>query len=166
MPHEDSVQVVKFARNITSPIFGSAVIEIGAKGNAASLLGIHTSVSGLFVTDSLQLFFALSSNPAHELTPPATAAAFFNDPALYGSNAITSVLTAAGTTGRARALLVTLITPLYGLIRPRRQIIVFMFIHATNTLAIRAEIFYRPIQLNRTDLDTLDLKYGKYRRGA
>lgn len=154
MPAEGKPQVMTFSRNVTSPNFGSAPIEMGAKGFAVELFAAH-----YFVENAVGAFnshFALSSNPEHELTPPPTTNDFLSDPAIYGHSG--SEIASTFLTSMTR------IIPLYGIIRPRRQILVWVWDTATATNFIRAEIYYRLIELGKTELDTLNLKYGKYRR--
>ena len=163
MPREGNVQVVVVPVSAAANASGSAVVEIGARGEAVEILGIHFGIEQ-FVSNATQvLHIGLSTNPSHELTPPVSTTAFLTDKAIYGSMDLSNA-EVVGAAGIWQATVSTNVIPLYGIIRPRRQILVWRM--EGPGVPIRSEIYYRPLNLNKTDLDALNLKYGKYRRGA
>ena len=162
MPEEGKLQVVSFARDITANDFGGAPIEMGARGEAVELWGLHLIIGEMAVIISQSLMVALSSNPRHELTPPGSEDAFVIDPALYGM----AMSRKTSHTNVGEIYVPQNFVPLYGIVRPRRQILVWSFIRPAANVVFRVEIYYRPVSLNKADLDTLNLKYGKYRRMA
>ncbi len=164
MPPEGNVQIAAFGFEVPGVGSGAFAVEIGAKGEAAKLLAIHYSLQRVFPETGQRYQMALSSNPNHLLTQPPTEIAMLTDKALYAFWAFTHE-EIVGAAGVWQAIQNTQVIPLYGLIRPRRQIFVFRSFAETTT-NLRIEIYYTPISLGKTELDTLDLKYGKYRRGA
>ncbi len=166
MPDEGKVQIVR--RSLVIPTGArpiSTPVEMGAKGEAVELLGIHTSLFNFSSLDTFTLITALSFNPSHEQLTPTDRIAMIADPALYGTSLSfkSEDLTVEG--GRVYEQN-TQIIPLYGLVRPRRQILVVLYTSIGATGHIRIEIYYRPIRLSKVDLDSLNLKFGKYRRHA
>ena len=165
MPPEGNTQVAVVSFRAATDTGASVVFEIGARGVAVELIAIHYQFSGGWLPDAnRQLFIGLSSNPVHQQTPPVSIDQFLVDRAVYGIgyHHFLQVLTVEG----ARTILLeTLVIPLYGLVRPRRQILVATGASG-GAIQMRAEVYYRPTSLSRVDLDTLNLKYGKYRRGA
>ena len=153
MPQEGNIQVVTFSKELTSPDFRSAAIEVGARGEAVELLGVHYFLETILTAGTFNV--GLSSNPEHVLNPPATTDLFLFDPAIYGKSGWQKLNVNESETR---------VIPLYGLIRPRRQIIVWAWESASIVAILTIEVYYRPVQLSKTDLDTLNLKYGKYRR--
>ncbi|KKL76098.1 hypothetical protein LCGC14_2048320 [marine sediment metagenome] len=162
MPQEGNLQVVSFARSIDADDFGAVPVEMGARGEAVELWGLHLIPGEMGVVVSQSLMVALSSNPSHELTPPGSEDAFLADRALYGM----AMARKTSHTAIGEIIVPQDFVPLYGIVRPRRQILVWSFIRPAATLVFRVEIYYRPVSLNKHDLDALNLKYGKYRRGA
>lgn len=140
---------------------GSMPVEMGARGEAVELLGIHTSITQVFDISGFYLATALSSNPAWYPTPPiVTTQGLLEDKSVYGVGVI---LGQTITTVGAKAFTLPII-PLYGIVRPRRQILVWSFQLSGGPVTFRVEIYYRPVKLGKEDLDSLNLKYGKYRR--
>lgn len=169
MRQGDNVHMVTVWARPASPEYGSRVIEFGARGNAVRLLAVHYSSDFFQANSSAYLSCALSEDPRHEVTPPSTQELFHeNAKALYGKyNWIHAQVIDAGA-GEAygvTGMLQTAVIPLYGIIRPRRQIFVYYWLHSTGPQTrLIAEVYYEPVSLDRTTLDTLDRKYGKYRR--
>ena len=162
MQDEGKVQVVNYARTVTSPSFSSLVVEMGARGEAVEMIALHISISAILPsTTQRSIVVALSTDPSHEVVPPVARIAMFSLKALYG---FSSGFWQVGASGGARSS--TEIIPLYGLVRPRRQILVWAWVGITEEQTFRVEIYYRPVSLNKEDLDALNLKYGKYRRMA
>lgn len=162
MPAEDNVQVVSRAIVTEATDNNSLVIDVGARGQAVELLAIHYNFRQFNANETQYLLIALSSNPEHELVIPATAALFLSDASSYGFLALNHLET-VGAAGVWQVLLPVIVVPLYGLVRPRRQILMWRFA-GDSSLSLRADIYYRPVSLNKTELDSLNLKYGKYRR--
>ena len=166
MPHEGNVQIALVTRTLTGGVPFGAAFEVGSRGEAVKIIAIHYSVGRFFGAGTLtnRLKVALSTNPEHALSPPATEGEFMNDKALYGAISV-GTEKFIGAPGVEEVGWVTSVIPLHGIIRPRRQIIVGFWISqlAAN---FRAEVYYIPVQMNKTELDALNLKYGKYRRGA
>ncbi|KKM65648.1 hypothetical protein LCGC14_1489110 [marine sediment metagenome] len=165
MPQEGNVQVVVPTVSVEAGTAKGFVVELGAKGEAVALLGLHVGIEEFLPSGEFVVFVALSSNPGHLLTPPATSAARAGDKALYGATLLTGreVLDTSG--GRTYTI-PSISTPLYGLIRPRRQVLIVFFVNPGVLPKIRVEIYYKPLSLGKIELDALNLKYGKYRRGA
>ncbi len=153
------VQMVNYARLISAGQ-ESMPVEMGARGEAVELLGIHTAITEVTNTSSFQLVTALCSNPAFYPTPPiGSTQALLEDKSMYG----VGVIQGQTMTAVAAKVFILPIIPLYGIVRPRRQILVWS-LAAGAAVVFRIEIFYRPVKLGKEDLDSLNLKYGKYRR--
>ena len=165
MPQEGNVQVVVPTLAVVEGTTTGSVVEFGARGEAVALQGLHVAIEGFSSAVELIVFVALSSNPGHLLTPPVTDAARRGDKALYGATIFACREELTSTGGRTYCV-PSISTPLYGLIRPRRQILLINFINPGVTPTIRVEIYYKPLSLGKIELDALNLKYGKYRRGA
>ena len=162
MPQEGNVQVANFSRLFTSGLFMSTAIEMGAKGEAVSLLQMSISMGQILGPPGLNLAAGLSSNPNHLLDPPISFGSLLLDPAIYGVMSVISDITVGG----SHNLLVTQSLDLKGILRPRRQILAIGYGTAAAVMVVRVEILYRPVTMGKNDLDTLNRKYGLYRRGA
>lgn len=156
----DDVQVAVVHERPESSDFGSKIIEMGGgEGNVVELIAVHWHielVNGAIMWQSL----ALSSNPEHLLTPPADIASNQLDVALYGRAVWIGRTDAVGESWVAG----TIVVPLYGIIRPRKQIMVWGIIASTSVVGLTGEIYYRPVVLAQRDRDSINRKYGKYRR--
>ena len=166
MPQEGNAQVAVFSRigMVSGAVQGNPV-EIGARGQAIKLLGLSLSIADIIATAAYEFFFALSSNPEHELNPPATGNDRFTSRALYGTVFLQKAQNLQVEGGRVYEN-TTVVVPLHGIVRPRRQIAVSIFTQAGVTGRLRVEIYYQPQAISKVELDALNLKYGKYRRGA
>lgn len=159
MQVDGNVQVAVFHDRPSSPDNGALIAEMGGgEGNLVRLLGAHWSIEGLVAGQTL-VGFALSSNPEHL---PAGAGAFdfwLADKALYAravwiSNFVTSGYDSIG----------SIYVPLYGIIRPRRQIIVWTIINGEAATGFNLEVYYQPTTAPFTEREEVNRKYGKYRR--
>ena len=162
MPEEGNIQVKVMSQLLTSVTEVSRVAEMGAKGEAVRLEQISLSIAPAFGELDISLAVGLSSNPVH-LTSVLNALGIMSDPAIYG------VLSTMGGffAGGSQSLHRTISMDLKGIIRPRRQILLWAYASGDSSVVLgRVEILYRPIQLGKVDLDALNLKYGKYRRSA
>lgn len=168
MPGEGStqVQVANFSVRTGTGITKTAIsIEVGGRGEVAELWGVHYSHFDLFPVTYVEgfAFHGLSTNP--ELLEAAPLAAmdhwdFAADHSIYGRYMWRHRAQGVGGTS---ALIDTSIIPLYGLVRPRRQVWVIVTI-SFDGIDAAMELYYRPIRLAQDDQDAIDRKYGKYRR--
>lgn len=161
MPEEGKVQVVSVTRLFGTNESNNAVIEMGARGQAVELLGVHYTLSNLSAATSIGIEIGLSSNPENEGFPFIGSVTPNFDPSVYGYWDY-SILTLTGVGHVVREP--QGIIPLYGLVRPRRQVLIFVF--NGGTAELRTEVYYRSVSLVKEDLDSLNLKFGKYRRTA
>ncbi|KKL76935.1 hypothetical protein LCGC14_2039890 [marine sediment metagenome] len=164
MPVAGKVQVASLHISSNVSTGQGFAFQIGARGEAVELLGVHYFYTGGPMNVDHSLLLGISSNPGHLTNPPSTLVGFLADKAIYGENIrdYRQLITVEG--GRVSQIQ-TVIIPLYGLVRPRRQILVSLAT-TPSVQEVRAEVYYRPVTLSKIELDSLDLKYGKYRRGA
>lgn len=162
MQEEGNVQTVSFYTLLAAADFRTTVLEMGARGEAIKLLGINFSIESFPAQESQFMAVGLSSNPSHIATPPASLPVIMADKAIYALF-ISRHTESVGAAGVWQTNIETKVIPLFGIIRPRRQVLVWGF-GGDSVSAFRAEVFYRPVSLGKTELDTLNLKYGKYRR--
>ncbi|MBA7582725.1 hypothetical protein ES708_24662 [subsurface metagenome] len=176
MPQEDSNPVevanfsIKVGQELVDEVTRFAVpIDFGGHGDVCELLAVHYSPYDLFASKYVEgMFFSgLSSN--FELLDNLTLASmshwdFAADRSIYGRYMWRHRQQGATpATGNTMALIDTSIIPLYGLIRPRRQVWVIVTIGFPGINAAM-ELYYRPIRLADEDRDTVNRRYGKYRR--
>lgn len=160
-----NVQVATVEERYFSPVYAGLPISFGAVGQAVKLHAVHYSFDFFVASASLYVTCALSTNPQHELNPPGDQDLFYQDEALYGFASLLYGQSRDGINwGLSASIPATIVIPLYGIIRPRRQVLVFYFLHSGQYIRIRTEVYYEPITLDRVSLDALDRKYGKYRR--
>lgn len=164
MRHGDNVQVAIKEFRSEAVTYNSMIIEFGALGQAVKLKAVHWHIDFATSTTNNYLAMALSSNPRHDLNPPGDQDLFFEDESLYGFGSFVYNQAAAGSDYARMVTFYSIIIPLYGLIRPRRQRIVWYHLASGIQIRLRAEIYYEAIELDRVTLETLDRKYGKYRR--
>jgi len=157
------IEVATLYERPTSPVFGSIPLVMGAEGQAVAIEAVHYSIDFMDEAFNAYLAIALSSNPAHELIPPATIDDMHSNKALYGFSSMFRPFDLVSQ-GASSTLVNSRIIPLYGVIRPRRQILVYYWLHQSHQTRIRVEVFYQVVSLTINELDTLDRKYGKYRR--
>ena len=147
-----------------SPGGGAVPLEFGAHGNAIKLLAVHYTLQNIFSGMPGQISVAISSNPAHDPNPLLGVDYLNEQKSLYGFFRRDWELIIAGEAYGFMSMYSTEIVPLYGLIRPRRQLLVWLFQNLTATINIRADIYYEPVILGKIQLDTLNRRFGKYRR--
>lgn len=154
----------------TQTTYSSVVVEfpIGL-GEAVSLLAVHWHLESAKNQTGDALFIAaLSENPEHELDPPAGVAELQGNLSLYGMATWAhhiAIVTAGADYGYAWEDSVhTLIIPLYGILRPKRQIAVFANVWHTGLTGIRGEIYYMAMSTPTDIVNAMNRRYGKYRR--
>ena len=134
-------------------------------GEAVSLIAIHWHLEQLSGVSAATLFMAaLSENPEHELAPPLGIAEFQGNQSLYGMASFLNYLNLGGTDRGAGNCWGSQIIPLYGILRPKRQIAVFANAWAAGLTGIRGEIYYEEELPSRQVVDAISRRYGKYRR--
>ncbi|MBA7689331.1 hypothetical protein ES703_97837 [subsurface metagenome] len=162
----DDVQIAQL--NITIKPNGpgsvgvSRPIEFGAKGDAVRLFEAHYSVREAHVETgtTIRAYFALTTDPAFLVTPPLYAA-FFTDDSFYGRGIYVVRTTSTVDIVKFESLII----PLWGIIRPRRQIFCAIASQAEHSPQyVNAEFFYESVDLSLPDMASLNRKYGKYRR--
>lgn len=164
MPVDDEIQVGVFYFRPPSPGSGSSPIEMGGgEGNLVRILACHWNFELVNTFSGAQTFFgvALSSNPEHELTPLVNFEDFQANKALYARSL--EVLQHFGT-GDTTAWRETQIIPVYGLVRPRRQIMVSTLLTQELVTGIGLEVYYQAFSAPFTEREEVNRKYGKYRR--
>lgn len=165
MHPEDDIEVaVSYWRTGASPTYESKPIEMGARGEVVSILGVHYSLDYLVSGVLGYRYIALSSNPGHELTPPSTQDLFFGDKAFYAFASFINVFKVTGDHYGLNDHFFSIFVPLYGMVRPRRQIICIGNLVGNEQFRLRTEVYYRPVHLGQPDLVTINRKFGKYRR--
>lgn len=179
MPHEDEMQVAVFSArpNVQTTDNGSAPIEMGGgEGNLVRIWACHWAIELLKMPEEalsgdLFLGLALSSNPEHELTPLEDFVDFQDNKALYARGQWTwnfrafAFLQIEGAYASDRqAQTQTQIIPVYGLVRPRRQIFVWSLLAFTAAMGLTLEVYYTAFGATRTEREEVNRKYGKYRR--
>ena len=140
-------------------------IEIGAKGKLVKIHGVHYLSGYLETLESGTHHWAtaLSSNPEHAGDLALGLDDFYGSPALYASHHWNyRVMTSDA--GRAMMWDKTAIIPLYGLIRPSRQVWINYKIVRDPVDRWAVEIYYEDVEIGRVDQDAYNRKYGKYRR--
>ena len=130
-----------------------------------SLLAIHwqlesmknNATSGLFVA-------ALSENPEHELNPPIGVAELQGNLSLYGMATWMQIAGQGGSDWGWATSSHTLIIPLYGILRPKRQVAVFASIWHTGVTGVRGEIYYEEETPPSNIVEAINRRSGKFRR--
>lgn len=137
---------------------------VGRRDRAARLFGVHYSIDDLSsaINVDQSIIIALSENPEHDVVPPATLEIARRDKALYGFYEL-SRRHGIVTTGGGDFRTTTKIIPLYGILVPFRQRIIVVN-ELDDTMEIRAEIYYEPVLLPETDLESINRQHGAYRR--
>lgn len=132
-------------------------------GEAVSLIAIHWHIESVAdAGGSALLMAALSENPNHEANPPGGVAEFQGDLSLYGMASFAEWAGGVAHGGRM-AIYGVQVIPLYGILRPKRQIAVFANIWGAIT-GIRGEIYYEEARPGTDVVDAINRRYGKYRR--
>jgi len=107
---------------------------------------------------------ALSSNPEHEGELDLGLDDLFGSPAIYATRMHVNRCDLVSTGGYAWHD-ETEIIPLYGIIRPRRQVWVEYMVAHDGSNRTGIEIYYSEIDATRPQEAQVNYKYGKYRRG-
>ena len=165
MPHEDDIKVASFTfEGGAGPAFREGVsIEVGGRGKVVQLWAAHYHITNF----DTALVFAqwstgISENPEHALDPPLSSSAMARSRAVYGR-----MTWNGGWAGNAGTWDVKpWVIPLYGIIRPRRQIWVNVGVMGeVNDFKPVLELYYTPIDtLPRQVLNSINRSRGKYRR--
>lgn len=181
MPQDDEMQVGVFHAFSGTAISeeGSLPVELGGgEGNLVRIWACHWAIDFINLEsdhgagiDRL-IGLGLSSNPEHELTPLVDFQDFQRSQAVYAraqwvfnhrhSSLQNGINWADNEDISVRT--VPQLVPLYGLVRPRRQIMVWTLINGTARTGMRLEIYYTPFGATRTEREEVNRKYGKYRR--
>jgi len=163
MPPEDRpVQVATIAHRTGVPdTYEGAPIEMGAIGEVVELLAVHYSLDVIGYPTNWRLGLGLSSNPEHLLNPPGSYEEFLVHNSIYGKMVLVWNWQGTGVVWRE---FFTQIIPLYGIIRPRRQVFTIAYEGVTSLLWCVAEIYYRPVDVDKVTKDLVNRKFGKYRR--
>lgn len=148
--------------------FQTVSIEMGGRGQVVELWGVNYIVHDVLADAPLLQGFAcsLSSNP--EYLRGGGPAAGYNfaewgdDPSVYARWSWWFRRPAAASHYDEELVTPTPL-PMYGIVRPRRQVFLCGENGATK-LKATVEVYYRPIHLAQADQDAVDRKYGKYRR--
>jgi len=158
MQADDEVKVLVQPIKSTSNIVEGFPIEFGVATNQiVKLWGIKYSWEALTI-GSRQGVMCLSNNPQHLVTPPASLKALILDPAVYAYFEWLMYLEVQG--GQTMS---TVQLPLYGLIVPKRQVLL-SYQTLTTTGDQRAEIYYSAVTATPEEIGAVNLKQGKYRR--
>jgi len=166
MPLEDRPVQIAIASlgSDAPPTAGATPIEMGGRGDVVELIAVHYSMNIVNTPVLLQYALALSSDPEHELAPPATIEAILVDTSVYAVLAQIKALTTSATGYATTMEFNTRIIPLHGIVRPRRQIFIMTYEGTVQPILARAELYYRPISVDKVTQDVINRRYGKYRR--
>lgn len=143
---------------------------VGRKDRAVRLWGAKYSISGFTASAGVTLTwgFALSENPEHELAAnrPTLVFAFSNE-AIYAFHYARkgAFQFQQGEHGGGAYAFEdhTAHIPLYGILRPFRQIAMF-WNESDAGVKMRAEFYYSPVSEGVIDLESLNRQKGAYRR--
>lgn len=166
MPAEDKpVEVLNvFPRIETSPSEAAIPVEMGAQGNVVELIAIHYSLPDVSIIDNFRCMMVLSSNPNHLLNPPAGRFLNSSTPGLYGAGYLVGNFMSNGINYAVSEVIKTLIIPLYGLMRPRRQVLIVSMTCVHAPMTCHVEIYYRPVSLSNELENSINRKFGKFKR--
>ncbi len=159
MQVDDSVRVI--TKNINFSIVGQKAIPvnfgIGHKDWVVQLLGITNSIWIELVTEFSWCAVCLCEDPRLLTTPPTLHQMYELD-SCYALWAYPLYHTLNCTTLRDSAHL-----PLYGLLRPFRQLLCFATGYAV-PMKFKVEIFYRMVKISPEESSALARQKGAYRR--
>jgi len=134
-------------------------------GEVVSLIAIHWHIEQMKQAIGQGIFIAaLSENPDHELNPPIGVAEFQGNLSLYGMATWIQFSAYAGTDYSWGVNSNSLIIPLYGILRPKRQVAVFANVWAGGYTGVRGEIYYIEERPGADIVNAISRRYGKYRR--
>lgn len=164
MAHDLIKKKVIFLRTRMSTYASIAVeFPIGI-GQVVSLIAIHWHLEQVkSSTGAGLLMAALSENPEHLANPPIGVAEFQGDPDMYGMATWASFSLVNGSDWARDSVTHSLIVPLYGMLRPKRQIAVFANVWVDYT-GVRGEIYYEEETPSSEVVNAISRRYGKYRR--
>lgn len=165
MPHEDDVKVASFdVHDEDGVAFERGLpIEVGGRGKVVQLWGAHYLLTNMDTALTfMQFVTGLSENPEHVLNPPASAIAMSQSRAVYGRAHWNAGWAGAAGTWNTLGMWV----PLYGIIRPRRQVWVMVGVQGESVQFNPVlELYYTPIDtLPRQVINAVNRSRGKYRR--
>ena len=168
MPQDDEMQVGVFYLPEVGALtnIGQAIEFGGGEGNLVRLWAAHWSIEFTDTRDGPVFSFlgcAISSDPEHILNPPGGFQDALGHKALY-ARAIWNY--AHDGIGDTTSFTNTQVIPLYGLVRPRRQVMtaIQLWGELEEVNSIGLEVYYTPMSAIRTEREEVNRKYGKYRR--
>lgn len=167
MPLEDEMQVAVFYKRLPTLEVAAIPVEMGGgEGNLVRLWACHWNIEFTDTRDGPVFSFAgggLSSNPEHETGPGIGFQDFQSDKSIY-ARAIW--IYAHDGIGDTTSFATNKVIPLYGLVRPRRQLM--MLVNLWGTLeefnGFGLEVYYTPFSVPLDEREEVNRKYGKYRR--
>lgn len=156
-----ALEVSTFSVRDTSVFNVGFPMELGGgEGNLVKLVAVHWHIESIQFTSAVLILAGISSNPEHELTPPFDFDSFMQNKAIYGRGSWTAAALTSGFDSQNGV-----VVPLYGLIRPRRQIMIVSVINSTAATRVTGEVYYEPfVETNRVERDRVNREFGKYRR--
>lgn len=158
MPQEGNIKVKEWSNRLVTVGVHGYPLNFGAQNKAVKLLGVNLLFSAAGLSASGDMITALSSNPNHLDAPPAYPEILL-DEALYARQHYDTVRV-----GDEHSIFFhNQWMPLYGLLRPTRQILI-VYNLLQNNCVLAMEWYYEEIELSQTIQDDLNLVYGKYRR--
>jgi len=161
MPHDLIKKKVIFTRSTSASYFAVPVEFPVGLNQVVSLIAVHWSIEFTRLAAGQGLFWAaLSENPNHLATPPAGVAEFQGDPDMYGMACFIGNMAGAHFNP---TVLQPHVIPLYGILRPKRQVAVFANVWGTN-LGCRCEIYYEEEEPAGAIVDAISRRSGKSRR--
>lgn len=177
MPQDDEMQVGVFYERSGAEVAveGALPVEMGGgEGNLIRIWACHWTVELVKLADTPSvdrfLGLALSSNPEHELVHLVNFQDFQSNKALYARalwtyNSLNVLIAGSDNVINREALLwQPKKVPCYGLVRPRRQMMVWSLLNGAAVTGMGLEIYYTPFSATRTEREEVNRKYGKYRR--
>ena len=164
MRQEGETQVLTYNQHVgeSNPAV-SIPIEAGARGELIAINSVRYSPPdiGTFAAIHWVIMNALSTNPEHEENPPASIAEFMESKALY-ARSVQLHLSAADLPDHT---IEVIHVPMYGLLRPRRQIWVIYAVGISSAeVWYGLEVNYRPVKVDDTTLSEYNHRYGLYKR--
>ena len=156
------VKVSTYSFDFEPYLVNARPIEFGVAINeSVSLLGIKYNIETVTAHMNNDNFMvALSSDPGHIANPPANINALFRDKSIY---AMWSRLFTVVGPQNYTLIVETKCIDLYGLIRPKRQVLLTAFWRET-LASLQVEIYWQQLSRSIEETATTNRKYGKYRR--
>ena len=171
MPPGDNVQVATgwLCEPRTFPNAHKGIkITLGGRGQAVKIWQVMHSLHAVATTPRATWYWtsSLSTNPNHEGDHVIAIEEHVRDESLYGRSVFESqsLGMGVGDTGVDNTRVWTQIIPLYGVIRPRNVIWVTYVVNLGIANRYSIEIVYEPIEMSESEMNALNLKYGKFRR--